>query len=1017
MAEGGTDRLTLLNWPSLLGFVLLSWGIVLLPPAMKSLRPTGEHEPTPTRAEGQLFEARLWQDPFDVLRAAQASKAKFPCANEALIPAKGTKGRLLILPVFLPGTDYPEDVETRLRLRNAVVSALAVSGYIPEDGGDIRCFSTPWPVKPAGTLDRVMPFEWYRFVSPETADKFPRDNLSSLTHIDMKGNSPDRVAVIWVDERLFDEDRTGITPATLLKQWAEPLNQKPRVSIALLGPQFSDTLKSMLLEEDKNAGADQGNRNNKIRIYSFSSTVEALRHPPPCSLLTASFELVHVIGTDRELADSIAGELKLRGIDPASPRSSIALVAEWDSYYSQSMFKVFSCAFGKSPRFFTYQQGIDGRLPRDRAEDASGAEKTDGASRGILPGGEPLIATPVVQAFGRSQVDYLQRLVDQMRRSDKSPWAAIGVLGNDFYDKILVLEALKHEFPDAVFFTTDLDQRYLDPAEPRTTRNLLVASHFGLELHEGLQRAIPPFRWVYQTALFLGCLKALRDSGVPPPAILRPETDKSWLKQLRVQVKWIQQADPKTIQWSDDKHDKDLKTPQPMVFEIGLNRAYPLTGPGSEGVHPNSFGHPPLLSRQQILVVAAIIVVGMIWLLWLWTSLRKRLKSQWILALVASVAIVATLAVAIYDHTRDTGEPFTVLEGISNWPTVLLRLGVALFCVYALIEAQQADTQNSEQLTGQFGLGSAAPAFHRFREWATSFRISYLAMEVNETDPRPMWARYRWLSLPSQRAARVLGQVSVYAVLCFLFCAFLELPNDPYRGGLNWWTDHVILLIALSLAISLFWYAVDANRLCIRLIHVLADHEIVWPEQARTTAARIAGLDCRSLASESSEIRDALTRSLSRLTTMVILADRTVVIGRLIYFAALAYLLLFLARSPFFDQYVMSFFLILIYTTALLGVFCCGAWLRDGAGRAKREAVKKVHEEIHALRLASSTSEQDQANARASAALEHIAKAIARVRTGAFSPLGDDPVLHTLLMILGGFGALLSLEPIRQFLR
>ena len=50
MAEGGTDRLTLLNWPTLLAFVLLSWGIVLLPPPMKSLRPTGEPAPATTRA-------------------------------------------------------------------------------------------------------------------------------------------------------------------------------------------------------------------------------------------------------------------------------------------------------------------------------------------------------------------------------------------------------------------------------------------------------------------------------------------------------------------------------------------------------------------------------------------------------------------------------------------------------------------------------------------------------------------------------------------------------------------------------------------------------------------------------------------------------------------------------------------------------------------------------------------------------------------------------------------------------
>lgn len=78
MAEGGTNRLTFLNWPTLLVFVLLSWGIVLLPPPMKSLRPAGEREPALTRAEGQPFEARLWQDPFDVSRAAQRMKVKFP---------------------------------------------------------------------------------------------------------------------------------------------------------------------------------------------------------------------------------------------------------------------------------------------------------------------------------------------------------------------------------------------------------------------------------------------------------------------------------------------------------------------------------------------------------------------------------------------------------------------------------------------------------------------------------------------------------------------------------------------------------------------------------------------------------------------------------------------------------------------------------------------------------------------------------------------------------------------------
>jgi hypothetical protein len=39
------------------------------------------------------------------------------------------------------------------------------------------------------------------------------------------------------------------------------------------------------------------------------------------------------------------------------------------------------------------------------------------------------------------------------------------------------------------------------------------------------------------------------------------------------------------------------------------------------------------------------------------------------------------------------------------------------------------------------------------------------------------------------------------------------------------------------------------------------------------------------------------------------------------------------------------------------------------------------------------------------------------LKTGAFSALADDPVARAAAMILGGIGALLSLQPIQQLLR
>ena len=114
------------------------------------------------------------------------------------------------------------------------------------------------------------------------------------------------------------------------------------------------------------------------------------------------------------------------------------------------------------------------------------------------------------RAEGQSQFDYLNRLGDQiqqldaeLRRKNRRGIEAVGVLGSDVYDKLLVLQALRPLLPNAWFFTTDLDALLLHPGAQTLTRNLLVASSFGLQLGSDIQGEIPPFRSGYQTAQFL----------------------------------------------------------------------------------------------------------------------------------------------------------------------------------------------------------------------------------------------------------------------------------------------------------------------------------------------------------------------------------------------------------------------------------------------------------------------------------------------------------------------------------
>ena len=67
-------------------------------------------------------------------------------------------------------------------------------------------------------------------------------------------------------------------------------------------------------------------------------------------------------------------------------------------------------------------------------------------------------------------------------------FGAIGVLGTDYYDRLLILPALQQAMPDKVYFTLELDTRFLHPDEQKWARNLIVASTLGLTIHSKLQR-------------------------------------------------------------------------------------------------------------------------------------------------------------------------------------------------------------------------------------------------------------------------------------------------------------------------------------------------------------------------------------------------------------------------------------------------------------------------------------------------------------------------------------------------
>jgi len=150
------------------------------------------------------------------------------------------------------------------------------------------------------------------------------------------------------------------------------------------------------------------------------------------------------------------------------------------------------------------------RCGRDAAHDQTNGKEHQGRQGNDIEG--------MLRPEGDSQLDYIPRLSWKLNQFD---WQfrprgghalkAIGVLGSDVYDKLLLLQELRRRFRPRFYLPPDLDATIAGLKPMEVTRNMIVASSFGLELQRDLQGEVPPFRDCYQTAQFLASRVALGD--------------------------------------------------------------------------------------------------------------------------------------------------------------------------------------------------------------------------------------------------------------------------------------------------------------------------------------------------------------------------------------------------------------------------------------------------------------------------------------------------------------------------
>lgn len=1053
----------------------------------------------------QDVDARLWQDPLTAVARAielassanprpgpevdeQHSVAEFSAKLSELLDKKDVTGdapgigkpKVDVLAVMLSGGPYAEDLESRRRTRYAVLAALNARGFEPGDGEHLGYFTLKLPDAKAADsmrarLPGVVPYEWF---SP-AADMSPRNDATDGR----------RVVVLWLDGDAFDAGKPFDSWVRLMREIGLELSKK--LSWRIIGPSGSEGLKAMVDQASGPRKEDLLPKDVPIRFYSAAATVPAhallgrVTVPGVPTTLEKYFKgnginLVRTITDDQKLAESLIDELSLRGLQarkldmPAgySDRegraevcrrwagnkndqpSHIAIVAEWDTLYGRSLRRDFR-ASAEHRAFcvdrFSYLRGLDGMLPvRPRtSSDAPDGGKPAPVDKLDLRRND---GTFTERAEGQSQYDYLRRLAGEMRLRDKELRSsrpdgqgirAIGVLGNDVYDKLLVLKALQPEFPDAIFFTTDLDQRLLHPSEQIATRNLVVASGFGLQLVDGLQAGTPPFRDSYQTSAFLAVRLALHDA-----------------RQALLHVSNV--AAPAERDWAAgssgrSQDDIDRWITKPRIFEIGRTRAFDYGnghpsakdrelqaencgGPEwvkCRDVNPPGSAMYPMPRNTALFALSNLLVLGL-WLpalvvsrsarrrLYRWLSHRKGRPApagRWValVGLLCALHVVLPALMAwswprVADVLTHNGKPFVAFEGLSLWPTEAIRLFTILLCIGLICKGWSALERNVDDITRQLSLNTTRQKLiaEQLEADLTTTRLEKLKQmfstrfvpprssavgEAEGMNPNTtgFWRRYivqNRLAARSTRTAALVLLASAVSVL--LSMALNEVDVIPYRGELSLWIHTGLSAVAHLTICVLVFFVVDATIFCVFFVRGLRTRPSNWPDSALKRFER--------------QLDVPRCIHLDNWIDLQFVAMRTRVVGHLIYYPFIVLSLLLLSRSPLFDDWHTPLGSFLLAAGFALIALSCAIALRIMAERSRHHAGEALRNEL--VRAAGNRTPmlpvhqraEDSSSQPSTRQLELLLDRVENMKDGAFAPFSQQPLLKAFLLPFATLG-------------
>ena len=1026
MAEEQTRKFDL-PWATLLPLIAILAGVVAQYKPLVSERPSVASEKTAPVIAAQDVDARLWQDPLGVAQKQKAlldEQSEKGVAKKGVTKSHDIRALtellqervktfsetapvpVLLLAVMLDAGPYSEQAESRLRARQAVLEGLSESGFVPIDGEHIGFVTATWPLPmakvPSPPIERALLLPWEECEAIDDPERVCPSGTK-------------RVVVVWLPAANFNFNPLRCFAASI--DQLAPADVREKINVTLIGPANSTGLQSMVKEacwdrltqlEDEASVAMQ-------RALDGVSIISPRATAPDFTLLSAvgvsadcanksvktvleesikrgpldGLHFVRTIAQDDWVLGKLVEELARRRIaavpqvnpngHPISKPAHIVILSEWDTPYGRSLATTFAAKASTQSAndiiehlqtgraridAYNYLRGIDGRLPGDLGKD----NQREQEQKTQL--GQNTVAIEATE--GLNQSDYIRRLARQMKednarwqREDGSGIRAIGLLGSDIYDKLMILRALRPEFPDAVFFTNNYDAHFERRDDWGDTHNLVIVSPFGSTLPEiYLQQHIPPFRDNNQTSMYVGTLVATER--------MSKEEAESLLWQTRI--------------FEISRHGAyDLSPPwylwRPSDSKFVLEKNYKKDENEKTWFRDWLFA-PDVIWR---LIIIALVVLAIA--TWISVSiarrtlpgggsalerLRRGLVSTTFWLVCGGPLIV--FFVALVAQYWGPEEPLAFFSGISIWPTEMLRLIAFMLAVFFMFKAGFDLRANAKKIEADFSLAPLPLTRFRWRDLGIGFE--HWQMEepprTSRFSAEEAWHAYLCRNKFWPRFIRIGVLFALYCCFAFTILQLFCQPLPPARGEMAFRVDNIVFYVAGVGLLLLSFYVVDAIQLNSNFIRMFGREVTRWGREVVDRSHRHPPLT---------------EEELSAYHEIFFVAQRTQAVAPLIWYPLLVLTLLVVARSSFFDNWTWPASVVLIFAIT-------AAWALGSTFLLRRAAEQLRETALNDLRRFRLLDQESEAKRKT---FDELMAEIRDLKMGAFAPLTEQPFIRAVL--------------------